>query len=153
MGSWSLLLTLWPALMYGRAGLAVHPFSLTYTKGVLQQFQTCLALKGTNRRSGTCSSPVSSPFDQVGEMRLQGLEQERASSRILATWQTEAAGARNACESLDLGPISPPAHVLTQHQALMRGASFSPLADISNTPRLDSSSDSSIQQASSYLPY
>ena len=61
-------------------------------------------------------------------------------------------GARKACESLDLGPISPPAHVLSQHQALMRAASASPLADISNTPRLDSSTESLTQQARAPLP-
>lgn len=69
----------------------------------------------------------------------------QGSKQLLATWQTETFARGHACDSLDLGPISPPAHVLCQHQTLPRGAPLSPLADISNTPRLDSSSDSAVQ--------
>ena len=78
---------------------------------------------------------------------LQDFQPERASSRILARWQKEGSTGGIACDSLDLGPISPPAQVLSERSALTHAASMSPMADTSNTtPRLDSSSESIIQQ-------
>ena len=77
------------------------------------------------------------------------LQQTAPSSRILATWQADRHAVGAVYASLDLGPISPPARVLTQHRALMHQASLSPLTDVTNTPRLDSSSDSAMLQVPS----
>ena len=78
---------------------------------------------------------------------LQGFQPEKASSHILARWQKEGSMGGIACDSLDLGPISPPTQVLSERSALTHAASMSPMADTSNTtPRLDSSSESIIQQ-------
>ena len=79
----------------------------------------------------------------------EGFQHTAPSSRILATWQADRHAVGPVYASLDLGPISPPARVLTQHRALMHQASLSPLTDVTNTPRLDSSSDSAILQVPS----
>ena len=82
-------------------------------------------------------------------MLQEGFQQIAPSSCILATWQADRRVAGAVYASLDLGPISPPARVLTQHHALMHQASLSPMTDVTNTPRLDSSSDSAILQVPS----